>query len=258
MRKKEMVRFEKVERRYDLVGDQTEIKALEDITFSIEAGSFTCIVGESGCGKTTLLRLIAGLDRPSGGKVLIDGKEVEGPSERCGMVFQQPTLFPWLTVYQNVAFGPKRTGRYKGNEAKVDELIQMIGLSSFAGSYPGQLSGGMRQRVALARALANRPEIMLLDEPLSALDAFSRMHLQEELLRLWKIHGNTVVMVTHDVEEAIYLADTIVVMTPHPGRVHRVVRNEMTYPRDRTAEEFVKLRNELLRLLNFAGDRTKK
>lgn len=251
---KEIVRLEKAEKYYDPVGDQAPFKALEDITLSITAGSFTCIVGESGCGKTTLLRLIAGLDQPSKGTVMIDEKPVTGPSEKCGMVFQQPTLFPWLTVYQNIAFGPKRIGRYQGNEAEIDELIQMISLDPFANSYPGQLSGGMRQRVALARALANKPEIMLLDEPLSALDAFSRMHLQEELLRLWKMRNNTLIMVTHDVDEAIYLADTIVVMTPHPGRIHRVVSNDMPYPRDRTSPKFVKLRNELLKFLNFAGN----
>lgn len=253
MKSKEIIELKNIVRDYPQIQNTVPVRALDKINVSIPKGSFTCIVGESGCGKTSLLRLIAGLDRPTSGEILIDGKKIAGINDKCGMVFQENVLFPWLAVRENVAFGPKRIGHYKGNESSVEELLKTVRIEKFADSYPGQLSGGMQQRVALARALANKPEIMLLDEPLSALDAFTRMHLQDELLRLWNLHQNTVVMITHDIDEAVYLADNILVMTPHPGQIKTVMQNSMSYPRNRASDDFVLLRNQLLTCLNYAN-----
>lgn len=246
------IQLRHVVREYPQLDGRPALVALDDINLDIHKGSFTCIVGESGCGKTSLLRLLAGLDTAASGSILFDGKSVNGPNEKCGMVFQKNSLFPWLTVRENVAFGPKRTGHYKGNEKQIDELLRMVRIEAFAESYPAQLSGGMQQRVALAQSLANKPETLLLDEPLSALDAFTRMHLQDELLRLWQLNNNTVVMITHDIDEAIYLADTIVLISPRPGRISSIEENKMSYPRDRTSDAFLKLRNQLLIQLSCA------
>ena len=251
------ISFRDVSKEYPATEVSPALLAVDHVSFEAEAGSFVSIIGESGCGKTSLLRIQAGLEQPSGGSVEIDACPVTGPDPKCGMVFQNNILFPWLTVRENVAFGPKRMGRYKGCEGEVDELLAAVRIEDFAAAYPSQLSGGMQQRVALARALATKPDVLLLDEPLSALDALTRMRLQDELLRLWQQRGNTAVMITHDIDEALYLSQQIVVMTPRPGRVNTILDIDLPYPRSRASEVFVALRNRLLELLHFAENREK-
>lgn len=227
--------------------------ALADVDVTIEDGSFLSIVGPSGCGKSTLLRIIAGLARPTTGTASLNGKPIEGTDPRRGVAFQKPTLFPWLTVEQNVAFGPRMRDRLKGREDEVDRLLRMAGLEEFKDSYPNQLSGGMVQRVSLIRTMINEPEVFLLDEPLGALDAFTRMNMQDEILSIWRERSSTMVMVTHDVDEAIYMGQSILVMAPRPGRVVERVNVDMPYPRDRTSSRFFELRSRVLKRLDFAG-----
>ena len=187
------------------------------------------------------------------GKLTVDDKEIEGPSPSRGMVFQKPTLFPWLTVHDNIAFSLKRQGKFKGNEHKVEHMLDVIGLQDFRNDYPGQLSGGMAQRVALVRSLINEPDILLLDEPLGALDAFTRMGMQDEILRMWQENGQLAIMVTHDVDEAIYMGTRVIVLDANPGRVVADIKIEEDYPRDRSSAKFVEYRNEILNRLHFAG-----
>ena len=214
------------------------VTALEDVSFHVHRREFLCVVGASGCGKSTLVRLLAGLDRPTSGTLLLDGKPVDGPSADRGMVFQGYTLFPWLTVRGNVMFGPRMKGQGRtaaGDEA--DQWLELVGLSSFADSYPHQLSGGMKQRVAIARALANGPRILLMDEPFGALDAQTRCQMQRHLLHIWKNADVTIVFITHDLDEAIYLADRILVLKPRPGRLAEMI--EVPVPRPRTTDQFL-------------------
>ncbi|MDO4322629.1 MAG: ABC transporter ATP-binding protein [Lachnospiraceae bacterium] len=232
--------------------EKSELPVLQGVSFQAEAGSFVSVIGESGCGKTTLLRIIAGLEQASEGEVRLDGITVNGPNRRCGMMFQKNILFPWLTVRENIEFGPKLLKR-KSDE-HTEKLLQMMHLEQFAEVYPDKLSGGMAQRAALARALANEPEVLLLDEPLGALDALTRMKLQDELLRVWNYHGNTVVMVTHDIDEAIYMSDRIIVMSLRPGTIKRVIPVPMAHPRSRISGEFIEIRNAVLENLNFAKE----
>lgn len=212
--------------------------ALSDIRFDVHQREFICVIGRSGCGKSTLIRTIAGLERPSGGEILLDGKPVRGPGPDRGMVFQSYTLFPWLTVSQNVMFG-LRMGGVRKLDAEVEALrwIELVGLKGFADRYPDQLSGGMKQRVAIARALANRPRILLMDEPFGALDAQTRLRMQSYLLRIWRRVDVTIVFITHDLDEAIFLADRIVVLDPHPGRVREII--EVPVPRPRRSEHLL-------------------
>jgi NitT/TauT family transport system ATP-binding protein len=205
------------------------VPALEHISLEIEANAFTVIVGPSGCGKSSLLTLIAGLTNATGGGIFLDGAPVDGPGPERGMVFQSYTLFPWLTVRQNVAFGLKRQGRAWG--AIVDDYLDAVGLTAFADHYPKHLSGGMMQRVAIARALAADPRILLMDEPFGALDSQTRLAMQELLLRVWEKHKKTVLFVTHDIEEAILLADVILVMTGRPGRIKARLEPKFARPR---------------------------
>jgi len=214
-----------------------EVEALRDIDFRIHLREFVCVIGPSGCGKSTLIRILAGLERHTAGEVLIDGKPVSGPGQDRGMVFQGYSLFPWLTVKGNVMFGPKMIGR--GNDpAESDALmwLDLVGLSKFADSYPYQLSGGMRQRVAIARALVNRPRILLMDEPFGALDAQTRSKMQAHLLDIWKNIDITILFITHDLDEAIYLADRILVLKAHPGEVQELI--EVPVPRPRSPAQF--------------------
>ena len=227
---------------------------IENLNFSINSGEFISIVGASGCGKSTLLRMIAGLETPTHGEVLFDGEKVNGTSPDRGMVFQEHALFPWLTIRKNILFALKSSGRYNDYADTVDPLIEKVGLKDFANAYPHQLSGGMRQRAAVIRSLAVAPKVLLLDEPLGALDSFTRMLLQDEIIRLWKERENTMIMITHDIDEAVYLSNRIVVMSPRPGRITEVVPVPMSYPRNRGASEFSGLRTHLLKLLNFAAD----
>ena len=225
--------------------------ALDTINLKIEKGEFVSIVGTSGCGKSTILRMVAGLIPPTEGQLLFDGEEIKGPSPKRGMVFQKPTLFPWLTVEKNLSFSLRMQGKYKGNEGKVEELLNMVGMQDFRKDYPHQLSGGMAQRVALIRTLINEPEILLLDEPLGALDAFTRMNMQDEILNMWKKQGNTVLMVTHDVDEAIYMGTRVLVMEPRPGKVKEDIKIDLEYPRNRSSHKFTEYRNHILEMLDF-------
>ena len=233
--------------------DGTPVRVLEDVTLSIAPGEMVCVVGPSGCGKSTLLRLIAGLDVPSSGELRVGGEEIAGPSAQRGLMFQDPNLFPWLTVRRNVQAGLVARGILNQKRHEVEEFLRLVGLETFADVYPHQLSGGMAQRVALARALVNHPRVLLLDEPLGALDAFTRMRMQDEVLRLWEARGTTMLLVTHDIDEAIYMSDRIVMMTPRPGRIDRIIDVELPRSRERNSPAFLALRSQILETLHFAG-----
>ncbi|WP_435064956.1 ABC transporter ATP-binding protein [Halobaculum sp. EA56] len=221
-------------------GDDGPVRALADVTFDVESEEFVCIVGPSGCGKTTLFRIIAGLEPATDGEVYLSGDPVEGPSRDLGIVFQEYHLFPWRTVRGNVGFGLEQADVTDDErEARVDEMIDLVGLEGFANSYPSQLSGGMKQRVALARALAVDPELLLMDEPFGSVDAQTRSMLHDELLEVWEQTRKTVLFVTHDVEEAVTLADRVVVMAADPGRIRDVVDVDLDRPRERTDPGFV-------------------
>jgi NitT/TauT family transport system ATP-binding protein len=210
------------------------VTALNDINFEVRRREFICVIGQSGCGKSTLIRILAGLETPSSGHVLIDGKPVEGPGPDRGMVFQGYTLFPWLTVKQNVMFGLKCKD-YSDNKADAEARmwINMVGLKQFENAYPHQLSGGMKQRVAIARAIANQPRILLMDEPFGALDAQTRSNMQSYLLEIWRQVDVTILFITHDLDEAIYLADRIVVLGARPGHIKEIIEVPVPHPRNR-------------------------
>ena len=227
--------------------------ALDKVSISLAAGELVSLVGPSGCGKSTLLRLIAGLDSPDSGELLVGSEPIIEPSAERGLVFQDPNLFPWLTVRRNIEAGLVARGVLHANRSEVDEFMRLVGLERFANAYPHHLSGGMAQRVALARALINHPKVLLLDEPLGALDAFTRMRMQDEVLRLWHARRTTMLLVTHDIDEAIYMSDRIVIMTQRPGRIERIIPIELQRLRDRSSPEFLQLRGEILELLHFAG-----
>jgi len=226
---------------------------LNAVSLSLAAGELVSLVGPSGCGKSTLLRLIAGLDSPDSGELLVGSEPITEPSAERGLVFQDPNLFPWLTVRRNIQAGLVARGVLNANRSEVDEFMRLVGLESFANAYPHHLSGGMAQRVALARALINHPRVLLLDEPLGALDAFTRMRMQDEVLGLWQARRTTMLLVTHDIDEAIYMSDRIVIMTQRPGRIERTIPIELSRPRDRSSSEFLQLRGQILELLHFAG-----
>jgi len=227
--------------------------ALNAVNLSIAAGELVCLLGPSGCGKSTLLRLIAGLDEPSSGELRIGAEPIHGPSAQRGLVFQDPNLFPWLTVRKNVQAGLVARGVLREKRAEVDEFLKLVGLEAFAASYPHQLSGGMAQRAALARALINHPSVLLLDEPLGALDAFTRMRMQDEVLRIWQARGTTMLLVTHDIDEAIYMADRVVIMTPRPARIEQILPIDLPRPRQRNDESFLSMRSRILEMLHFTG-----
>ena len=214
--KKVTLKLEKVSKSFAKIETDEVTHALNEIDLTLNSGEFISLVGPSGCGKSTILRLVAGLIVPTKGTVSVDGKEVKEPSPERGMVFQKPTLFPWLTVEKNIAFSLRMQGKLKGNEDKVKRMIDVIGLEAFKDDYPDQLSGGMAQRVALVRSLINEPDILLLDEPLGALDAFTRMNMQDEILKIWYEKQQLAIMVTHDVDEAIYMGTRVLVMDANP------------------------------------------
>lgn len=247
------LKLEGVSKSFAKVENDEVTHALNEIDMTLNSGEFISLVGPSGCGKSTILRLVAGLIHPTTGKVSVDGKEVQEPSPERGMVFQKPTLFPWLTVEKNIGFSLNMQGKLKGNEEKVEQMLKVIGLESFKDDYPGQLSGGMAQRVALVRSLISQPDILLLDEPLGALDAFTRMNMQDEILKMWQENKQLVMMVTHDVDEAIYMGTRVIVMDANPGRVVADIKIEENYPRNRSSAAFVKYRNEILNKLHFGG-----
>jgi len=238
-------------KQYQVKGQPLPV--LEDITLTVAPGEFVSIVGSSGCGKSTLLRLIVGLEDDYQGEVLLDGQRIVGTSLDRGIVFQEHRLFPWLTVEQNIALGLLNANFSDDEKAQsVREHIALVGLAGFETAYPHQLSGGMSQRVAIARALVNRPEVLLLDEPFGALDALTRAHLQQELHRIWQAEGITMILVTHDVEEAVFLGEKVVVMEPRPGRIRRIVPVDLAYPRDRIAAPFSRIKEDVL--AEFAGE----
>lgn len=240
-------------KQYEVKGEPLPV--LEDITLSIAPGEFVSIVGASGCGKSTLLRLVVGLEEDYKGEILLDGKRVVGTSLDRGIVFQEHRLFPWLTVQQNVALGLVNEALGETDKAaRIDEYIRLVGLHGFERAYPHQLSGGMAQRVAIARGLVASPRLLLLDEPFSALDALTRQQLQEELLAIRRRTRITTLLVTHDVEEALYLADRVVVMEPRPGRIRRVVEVGLAHPRERGGFDFLRQREALLHELTADGE----
>ncbi|MEK0084466.1 ABC transporter ATP-binding protein [Benzoatithermus flavus] len=225
------------------------VQALEPVDLGVADNDFITILGPSGCGKSTLLRIVAGLDRPTTGRVLLDGHEIRGPGRDRGMVFQSYTLFPWLTVAENIAFGPRERGVPRPERERITELyLRRVGLEAFRNHYPKQLSGGMQQRTALARALANDPAILLLDEPFGALDNQTRALMQELLLGIWEQDRKTVLFVTHDIEEAIFMANRVVVFTARPGRIKAEVPIPLPHPRNyrmKTSPEFQELKARL-------------
>ncbi|MEN6341268.1 MAG: ABC transporter ATP-binding protein [Methanospirillum sp.] len=230
------------------MADGTE--ALRDISLVVDEGEFICILGPSGCGKTTLLRIIAGLETPSEGEVRVDGVPVTGPTPRLGMIFQDYSLYPWRRVIDNIAFGLELAGVEKAERlATAREYLDLVGLDGFADSFPYELSGGMRQRVAVARALATDPAVVLMDEPFGALDAQTRNAMQRELLEIWAKTRKTVIFVTHSVDEAVFLADRIVVLSARPGRVREIVDVCKVRPRDRASDECAAIRRHVLGLI---------
>jgi sulfonate transport system ATP-binding protein len=232
-----------------LAGDD-EIEALARIDLAINAGEFVCLIGASGCGKSTLLRLVAGFEEPTTGALAVAGAPIHGPGSDRGMVFQDYALFPWLTVRRNVGFGPRQRGLPRQQvDAIADAFVELVGLARFTDRYPAQLSGGMKQRVAIARVLANNASILLMDEPFGALDALTREQLQRELLQIWARTGVTVIFVTHSVEEAVLLADRVLVMSAGPGRIENDINIELPRPRDVSSPEFNAVRRDIARRL---------
>lgn len=238
-----------------IFGDsENKVVALNDFSLDVEPGSFISFIGPSGCGKSTLLRIVSALDKPTSGKIILDGQEITKPGKDIGMAFQQSNLFPWLTIEENIAFGLKARKEYKDHKEEVKDFIDVVGLKGFEKSFPYQISGGMAQRASLARSLVGHPKVLLLDEPLGALDAFTRMTMQDEILRLWEKYKMTVLMVTHDVDEAIYLSDKIVVMSPRPAKVEKIIEINKSRPRARSQDDFLLYRSEILKILHFGGD----
>lgn len=238
-------------------GKGGDIRAIDNVSFRLAENDFVSLVGPSGCGKSTLLNIIAGLEDPSSGLVTLDGEQIEGPGRDRGMVFQAYTLFPWLSVYDNVSFALAQE-RLSGKESdtRVREQLDLVGLTPFANAHPRQLSGGMKQRVALARSLVYRPRILLMDEPFGALDAQTRSSMQELLSEVWEAHRITVLFVTHDVEEAVFLSDRVIVMSPHPGRVQREVQVPLPRPRrfeTQVSIEFLHTKAEIMDLIRRDG-----
>ena len=232
-----------------------DFKSLDNVSLTIEKGEFICLLGPSGCGKSTLLNLIAGFDIPSIGEVFIDDKQVIEPSASYVTIFQNYGLLPWRSVKKNVELGLETKKISKEERSKIaDEFIELVGLSKFSKHHPMQLSGGMQQRVAIARALAVDPEIIFMDEPFGALDAMTRMNMQDEISNIWQQKKKTIIFVTHDIEEAVFLADRIVIMTPGPGKIKSIVSVPIKRKRDRTSEEFLKIRDQVFIELKMKKD----
>lgn len=248
------IQINEIHKRFPQIG-APDIVVLDNINLTFNPGEFISLIGPSGCGKSTLLRLIAGLVQADAGTLTLDGEKIRGPGYERGLVFQDPTLFPWKTIYENVAFGLRSRRVYKKEKHCIPEYIKLVGLAGFEKAYPHHLSGGMAQRAALARALVNNPKVLLLDEPLGALDAFTRMNMQDEILKIWENRGMTTVMVTHDVDEAIYMADRIVVMSARPAKIEELIAVSIGRPRQRDTPDFLDLRTKILQILHYAGKR---
>lgn len=234
-----------IEKHFPMQNKTGFLEVLKDINFTVNKGDFICIAGGSGCGKSTLLRLIAGLETPDNGSVLLHGTPVQKPSVNIGFIFQENRLLPWLNVEKNVMFGI--SGNYSKQEKKTlaEQYLELVGLQEYRTLLPQQLSGGMKQRVNIARTLVNKPEILLLDEPFSALDAFTRMKLQEELIHIWQKNHTTMLLVTHDIDEAVYLGNQVIVMSAKPGVIKNVHNIQLPRPRIRTDENFLYYRNQI-------------
>jgi len=242
------LQIQQLSKQFDVGG--TRLPVLENINLDVRPGEFVSIVGASGCGKSTLLRLVIGLDTGYDGAILLDGKRIAGTGLERGIVFQEHRLLPWLTVRENIALGLVNAGVSEREQREaIREHIVLVQLEGFEDAYPYQLSGGMSQRVAIARALVNRPEVLLLDEPLGALDALTRAHLQQELQRIWLREGITMILVTHDVEEAVFLGDRVVVMQPRPGRIKEILDVPLAHPRERGSAEFAAVKDAVLHSL---------
>jgi sulfonate transport system ATP-binding protein len=222
-----------------------EFEVLSDVNLTVREGEFISIVGISGCGKSTLLKLIVGLESASAGEVLLAGNKVREPSEMCGIVYQEPRLFPWSNVVQNIAFGIPKNFTSEEKKRRIREHINLVGLNDFEYALPKHLSGGMQQRVSIARALVGNPELLLLDEPFGALDALTRIHMQREVLKIWKVEKRTMILVTHDIDEAIFLGDRVIVMTKRPGTIQEIIPVELERPRNRTSDNFQKIRKRI-------------
>ena len=227
--------------------DKVNVEALKNINLMVNNGEFVSVVGPSGCGKTTMLRIIAGFEKASSGNALLNGEKIEAPGPGIGVVFQEYALFPWRTVLENVEFGLElKNTPAKERKEKAFEYIEMVGLKSFENKYPKELSGGMKQRVAIARTLINEPKVVLMDEPFGSLDAQTRNSLQEFLIDLWRVRGDTIIFVTHNVDEAVFLSKRVVCLSSRPGEIVLEVSVNLEFPRDRTSMDFVKVRREIL------------
>ena len=241
--------IEHVSHAFDI--DGAELPVLEDVSLTIRPGEFVALLGPSGCGKSTLLRLVAGLENPKSGVLREDELRIKGPHPSRVVVFQDPTLFPWRSVWDNVALGLEAQGILKSQRHRVDAALELVGLSTFRNAYPHQLSGGMAQRVALARALVNDPKILILDEPLGKLDSLTRITMQAEIVSLWQRKGFTTLLVTHDAEEALFLANRVVVLSDRPARVKADILVDRPYPRHRGDPYLAGLRKQILGLLGL-------
>ncbi len=232
------------------------ITAMDHVSLNIEEGEFICLLGPSGCGKSTFLNIVAGFLTPTSGKITLDGKEITKPGKERGVVFQEHALFPWLTIKQNILFGLKlRNVAAQEQQQELEKYLDMMGLTRFQNSFPKELSGGMRQRTSIARALINQPRTLLMDEPFSALDEQTRRKLQDELVKIWARERVTIIFITHSIDEALILADRIVVMTPRPGRIHTIYNmTEYPRPRDETSKEMLTIKQEISEILKMKAD----
>lgn len=242
-----ILNIEHLNKDYEVDGSSVHVS--DDVNLNVREGEFISIVEPSGCGKSTLLRIMAGLDSATSGKVVNRGREINGISRNIGMIFQEPRLFPWLSIWDNIAFcfssRQKRKEKKRVNEL-VDYYLDLVDLSDFAEAYPNQLSGGMKQRASIARTLIENPEILLLDEPFSALDAFIRMSMQKELLKIWETEKKTMILVTHDIDEAIFLSDRIIVLSERPSTIQRIIEVKQDRPRDRSSYDFLEIRRQIM------------
>ncbi|NMW19745.1 MAG: ABC transporter ATP-binding protein [Chlorobiaceae bacterium] len=250
---KEMLRIRNVSKRFEL--DSGSVLALDNVSMDVKPGEFVSIVGSSGCGKSTLLRLVMGLESCTSGNIELGETNISKPSAERGMVFQESRLLPWKTVAENIAFGIPKTNPKKEHNAIVKEHVELVDLHGFEQALPYQLSGGMQQRVSIARALVGRPNILLLDEPFGALDALTRIQMQLEILRIWETERKTMILVTHDIDEAIFLGDRVIVMSARPGSIRKVIHINLPRPRDRSSTEFMNYRRDIFQ--EFFGEQQK-